>query len=78
MKIHFFVMGDFNDLPIATICTFCDYKQEVKVNTRGETILDLILTNCSNDLFEEPSSLPKFGDSNNFSILYLPKKIYTT
>ena len=70
----FFVMGDFNDLPISTICTFCDFKQEVKVNTRGEAILDLILTNRSNNLFEEPSSLPKFGDSDHFPILYLPKK----
>ena len=67
-------MGDFNDLPIATISTFCDFKQEVKVNTRGEAILDLILTNRSNNLFEEPSSLPKFGDSDHFPILYLPKK----
>ena len=66
-------MGDFTDLPIESISAVCDFKQVVKVITRGEATLDLILTNKSNSLFEEPVSLPKIGDGDHFPILYLPK-----
>ena len=69
----FFIMGDFNDLPIDSISAVCEFKQVVKVITRGEATLDLILTNKSNSLFEEPVSLPKIGDGDHFPILYLPK-----
>ena len=67
-------MGDFNDLPIGSICTSCDFKQEVKVPTRGNAILDLILTNSKHELYEEPISIAKIGDGDHFPILYKTKK----
>ena len=69
----FFIMGDFNDLPIDSIIAVCEFKQVVKVITRGDATLDLIFTNKSNSLFEEPVSLPKIGDGDHFPVLYLPK-----
>ena len=69
----FLVVGDFNDLAIDSICTSCDFKQEVKVPTRNNAILDLILTNRNNELYDEPLSLPKIGDGDHFPILYKPK-----
>ena len=67
----FLLMGDFNDLPIDEICTTCEFKQLVKDPTRKEAILDLILTNINNDLFEIPKTMPKIGD--HYSLLVKPK-----
>ena len=69
----FFLMGDFNDLPIHEICTTCELKQIVKDPTRKEAILDLILTNINNDLFENPKTMPKIGDADHYSLLVKPK-----
>ena len=69
----FMLMGDFNDLNIDEICEICRFQQVVKVPTRKEATLDLILTNINNDFYESPISLPKIGDGDHFSILYSPK-----
>ena len=75
MKIHFFfIMGDFNDLPIDSICSLCDLKQEVKTITRDRATLDLILTNKNNNFYEAPISLPKIRGSDHFPILYIAKR----
>ena len=73
-KPLFLIMGDFNDLPIDSIRKVCGFKQEVDVPTRGEAILDLILTNRSNMFFNKPISLPKIGDGDHFPVLYKAKK----
>ena len=70
----FLVMGDFNDLPIESICSVCDFKQEVKVPTRGDKTLDLIMTNKNNEFYEEPITLPKIGDADHLPVLYIPKE----
>ena len=69
----FLMMGDFNDLLTSSIRTLCDFKQVVKVPTRGNAILDLIFTNRNNELYDEPLNLPKIGDGDHFPILYKPK-----
>ena len=70
----FLIMGDFNDLPTRSLCSTCDLKQEVKVPTRGDATLDLILTNRKIELYQEPISLPKIGGGDHFPVLYIPKK----
>ena len=69
----FLLMGDFNDLNIDEICEICRFHQVVKVPTRKEATLDLILTNVSNVYYEDPISLPKIGDGDHFCVLYSPK-----
>ena len=69
----FMLMGDFNDLNIDEICEICRFQQVVKVPTRNEAILDLILTNTNNVYYEDPISLPKIGDGDHFPVLYSPK-----
>ena len=55
----FLIMGDFNDLPIKSICKTCGFKQVVDVPTRGDATLDLILTNISNNLYEKTNIITK-------------------
>ena len=69
----FMIMGDFNDLSIDEICEVCRFKQVVKVITRKEATLDLILTNINNFYYEDPISLPKICDGDHFCVLYSPK-----
>ena len=69
----FFLMGDFNDLPVDEICNTCKLKQIVNTATRNNAILDLILTNESNTLYEIPKSLPKIGKGDHFSLILKPK-----
>ena len=66
------ILGDFNDMKVDEICDACDLKQIVKIPTRKEAILDLILTNNNNNLYKEPISLPSIGGSDHLSILYEP------
>ena len=69
----FMLMGDFNDLNIDEICEVCRFQQVVKVPTRKDATLDLILTNINNVYYEDPISLPKIGDGDHFCVLYSPK-----
>ena len=69
----FMLMGDFNDLDIGEICEICRFQQVVKVPTRGEATLDLILTNINNVYYQDPISLPQIGDGDHFCVLYSPK-----
>ena len=70
----FLTMGDFNDLPIDTICSVCDFKPEVDVPTREKKILDLIITNKNNMFYKKPINLPKIGEADHFPVLYKPKE----
>ena len=71
-KPLFVIMGDFNDLKINGICGACALKQVVKVPTRNEAILDLILTNKTNSWYNKPITLPSIGTSDHLSVLYEP------
>ena len=68
------IMGDFNDMNITELCELCSLKQVVKVPTRENAILDLIMTNCHNDWYNDPIGLPKIGKSDHFCVLYVPKQ----
>ena len=71
-KPLFVIMGDFNDLKVDDIRNACALKQVVKVPTRKEAILDLILTNKNNNLYKKPITLPSIGTSDHLSVLYEP------
>ena len=64
-------MGDFNDMEVDEICDACKLKQVVKVPTRKQATLDLILTNDSN-MYSDPVTLPGIGGSDHLCVLYKP------
>ena len=66
----FVIMGDFNDLKTNEIRNACSLKQVVKVPTRKNATLDLILTNKSNNLYKEPITLPSISTSDHLCVLY--------
>ena len=68
----FVIMGDFNDLKTNAICNACALKQVVKVPTRKEATLDLILTNKTNKFYKEPVTLPSISTSDHLCVLYEP------
>ena len=68
------LLGDFNDLNIIDICQSCALKQVVKVPTRNNAILDLIMTNQDNSWYKDPISLPSIDNSDHLCVLYVPKK----
>jgi len=68
----FMIMGDFNDLRVDEICDACKLKQVVKVPTRNQAILDLILTNDNNSFYKEPTTLPSIGGSDHLCVLFEP------
>ena len=41
--------------------------------TRGSATIDYIITNASDDLYNEPYSLPKIGKGDHFPVVYEPK-----
>ena len=65
--------GDFNRCPVSTILRHFTLKQIVKQPTRGNAILDLILTNMSN-FCNTPLVLPPIGLSDHNSVLCSYKK----
>ena len=69
----FFILGDFNDLNIDPILKICQFSQKVKVPTRENAILDCIITNASDNLYNPPYTIPKIGKSDHHPILYDPK-----
>merc|ERR1712055_632539 len=77
----FMIMGDFNDLRIDEICDTYKLNQVVNVPTRNNATLDKILTNASNEFYNDPISLPVIGGGDHLSVLYKPytqKKSVTT
>ena len=68
----FVIMGDFNDLKTNEIRNACSLKQVVKVPTRKNATLDLILTNKSNIFYKDPITLPSISTSDHLCVLYEP------
>merc|ERR1712240_558594 len=68
----FVLMGDFNDLCVDDICNSCNLNQVVKIPTRKNATLDLILTNSDNKYYKDPVSLPNIGKSDHQCVLYEP------
>ena len=82
-KIHHFyskyadplilLMGDFNDLKIKDICESCKLKQVVKVPTRKDATIDLIMMNRENNMYCDPVTLPSIRSSDHLCVLLKPK-----
>ena len=69
----FFILGDFNDLNIDPILQICQLSQKVKVPTREDSILDLIITNACDNLYYSPYTIPKIGMGDHHPVVYDPK-----
>ena len=68
----FIVCGDFNRLNVQPIMNLFRLKQIVKVPTRKNAILDLILTNLQAH-YENPHAFPPFGLSDHNTVLSSPE-----
>ena len=66
------VCGDCNRLDVQPILDHFRLKQIVKVTTRKNAILDLMLTNL-HVFYDNPSSYPPFGLSDHNTVLCSPK-----
>ena len=66
------IAGDFNRLDVNSIRRHFKLKQIVKVPTRGQAILDLVLTNLS-DHYSPVEISPPFGLSDHNTIMVKPK-----
>ena len=64
-----FLIEDFNRCPVSSVLSHFTLKQIVKVPTRGNSTLDLFLTNMS-ALCNPPVSLPPIGQSDHNSVLW--------
>ena len=71
-------MGDFNDMSVKDICESCKLKQIVKVPTRKDATLDLIMINSGNDMYRDPITLPSISSSDHLCVLLKPKEIVKT
>ena len=63
---------DFNRLNIAKVTTQFHLKQLVKLPTRRERTLDLILTNL-NKFYQDPTKDPPFGISDHNTVSITPR-----
>ena len=67
------ITGDFNRLNTGRLqCNF-KLKQLVKIPTRGDATLDLVLTNLG-DHFLTPECFPPFGLSDHCTVIVQPRK----
>ncbi|XP_035688786.1 uncharacterized protein LOC118424344 [Branchiostoma floridae] len=62
------ILGDFNRLDISDLCCFSSLQQVVEAPTRGEAVLDLILTNVSS-FYESPVTAPPIGRSDHVCVI---------
>ena len=67
------ITGDINQLDPRPLCRRFDLRKIVKAPTRGNNILDQILTNMGN-IYGEAQHLPPLGRSDHQCILYAPLK----
>ena len=65
------VCGDFNHLNLQLIKNHYHLKQIVKVPTRKNAVLDLILTNLAGH-YANPEAFPPFGLSDHNTVLTAP------
>ena len=67
------ITGDFNRLNISHLKCQFQLKQLINFPTRGEAILDLILTNLKH-FYQVPTRLARFGLSDHYTISLIPKE----
>ena len=66
------IAGDFNKMTLGPLCNHFDLRKMVKKPTRGNNILDQIVSNMS-PLFQEIQHLPPLGRSDHQCLLLNPK-----
>ena len=66
------IAGDFNKMKLGSLCNRFDLRKIVKKPTRGNNILDRIVSNMS-PLFNEVQHLPPLGRSDHQCLLLNPK-----
>ena len=69
----FIVAGDFNRVKLGSLQHHFNLKQLVKSATRGQAILDLILTSMA-QFYSPPTIFPPFGLSDHNAVLAIPKE----
>ena len=69
----FIITGDFNRLNTGRLQNHFNLKQLVKFPTRGDAVLDLVLTNMSDHL-SSPQCFPPFGLSDHCTVIVQPKR----
>ena len=67
------IAGDFNKLNIARIKNGFGLKQIVQFPTRGQSVLDLVLTNSAS-LYDAPKKIPPFGLSDHYCVMVHPNR----
>ncbi len=70
--IGLIILGDFNHLRVHDICLDNNLCQVVQNNTRGDAILDMILTNIKS-VYKKPEILPPVSSSDHNCVLWSPK-----
>ena len=63
-------MGDLKDLDLKEICDIGKLEQVVRVPTRKDATLDLILINANNKFCKSPVSLPSIHNSDHLCVLF--------
>ena len=53
-------------------------KQVVKVPTRKDAIIDLIMMNSENNMYSDPVTLPSIRSSDHLCVLLKPKELVRT
>ena len=66
------LLGYFNDLKIKDICETCKLKQVVKVLTRKDATIDLVMMNMDNNMYSDPVTLPSIRSSDHLCVLLRP------
>ena len=69
----FYIVGDVNRLDVASLCRNNGFKQVVDKPTRGNAILDKIITNVSEFYLPITIGSP-IGPSDHSTVMWLPKK----
>ena len=69
---HISEISEINNLDINLLCRLCGLVQVVDKPTRGDTILDKIVTNIG-DYYSKPEILTPIGLSDHNTVLWLPK-----
>ena len=73
-KAGIIIAGDLNTMKVSSLCSGFHLKQIVKIPTRGDNILDKILTNFPS-FYKEPVSAGKVGASDHDMILAIPTNV---
>ena len=67
----FTLLGDYNELNILMLTANRGFRQVVSVPTRGDQILDKIVTNMSG-YYNSPTTLPPLGSSDHLAVSWIP------